>query len=161
MVDLVTTIRSIRWLSAVKICWLSANLILWLLGLGSCFSDNDCWLAMNVFLPFIYLLSLPCSVLFLVANEFFNAADYAVSVSPLADYTFLAFGSITFGYIQWFVLGRLLFGRRRGFTSIFMEQGESVVHPLQNFPEVNLGKEFVLFDSDGQTPLERIFAAKD
>jgi len=147
-------------LLVVKICWLSANLILWLLGLGSCFEDSHCWLAMNTVLPFIFILSLPGSVLFLVFNEFFNAADYAVTVSPVLHYTFLAFGSLVFGYIQWFVIARALFRRRR-FTSIFMDPQATVVPPLQPLLEINPRNEFVLFDVEGRTPLERIIAADE
>src|SRR3954468_18222176 len=158
MSDLVSAIRNVRWLLAVKICWLSANAILWLLGLGSSFEDRKGWLAMNVVLPFIFVLSLPGSVLFLVLNEFLNAADYAVTVSPVLHYTFLAFGSLIFGYIQWFVLARVVFGRRRGFTSIFMDQRETVGSPLRPSFEINPRKEFVLFDVEGRTPLERILA---
>src|SRR3982751_2560163 len=159
MVDLVTRFRNVRWLLAVKIFWLSANLILWLLGLGCCFADNDCWLAMNIFLPYIYIISLPGSALFLVLNQFFNATDLALSVSPMLDYTFLALGALVFGYIQWSILGRIVFGRAPHFTSIFMKH-ETANPPQQYLPEVNPRTEFVLFDVEGRTPLERIFAAK-
>jgi hypothetical protein len=155
------TVRDSNWVLVVKCVWLAANLTGWLMGLGSCATEPNCWLATNNLLPILFLLSFPGSLFFLIVNEVLLEIGVIVDASPAMHYTFLSLGAIATGYIQWFHVLPALFGKQ-GITVLALNQPITTSTGEQQIPRKPSRRAQVKaaqappFDSAGRSPLERV-----
>lgn len=154
------TFRDIQWMLIVKSAWLTAVFAIWLMGLGSCMTEPQCWFAGYTLLPFIFLLSFPGSLLFLIFNGILIGLGLAFGVSAPFQYTYFAMGAIASGYLQWFHLVPAIFGKRK-LTILSLSKRE--IFPLAE-PELKLQTpamqavspmQALAFDKSGRSPLER------
>ena len=152
--------RGTKWVLVVKCIWLAANLAVWLMGLGSCMTEPNCWLAKNTLLPILLLLSFPGSLLLLILNEVFIDIGASIDALPPMYYTFLSLGTLVVGYIQWFHVFPALFGEQE-VTVLSLNQpittstGENEIPPKPPGPAQLKAPRILPFDNTGRTPLER------
>lgn len=153
------TLRSFKWVLALKCCWLCINLTIWELGLGSCLTQPEAWFARNTALPFLYFFSFPTGLLFLIVNGLLIDAGFVFDTPAPLQYTFLAMGSIMCGYLQWFYICPRLFGKR-DLTLLALTRSRTGVTPIADETlrqEITSRKSSPLpFDDMGRTPLERV-----
>jgi hypothetical protein len=144
----------INWKLVIKCTWLAAGLSIWLLGLGSCLTEPEGFTAINIVLPFIFVLSFPGSLLFII---FFGPL---IDFNPAVDYSCLALGALAVGYFQWFQVIPSMFGKPKivrlelaGKNNTETIPCESTIKKLKapRSPRHRL----VFFDKRGRTPLER------
>ena len=153
------TVRSIKWVLVVKCAWLAANLSVCLMGLGSCMTEPNCWLAKTALLPILFMLSFPGSILFFIVNEAFIEAGFIFDVTPAMHYMFLGLGTITAGYVQWFRVLPALFGKQE-VTVLSLNQpittsAAEEIPPRPLRPAQLKTPQILPFDNAGRTPLER------
>lgn len=157
--------RGIKWILVVKCAWLAANLTVWLMGLGSCLTEPDCWLARYSLLPILFCLSFPGSILFMIVNEALIATGFVFDVTSALHYTFLSLGAIIVGYIQWFRVVPALFGRQQIIElslnqSIGPGTGDEETPPERSRPAHVKAPQIQPFDNTGRSPLERAINRK-
>jgi len=159
------TSRGIKWILVVKCAWLAANLTAWLMGLGSCVTEPDCWVARNSLLPILFLLSFPGSILFFIVNEALSATGFVFDVTPAMHYTFLSLGALIVGYLQWFHVVPALFGKQEVTVLSLNEPlttntGEQETPPKRSRSAPVKAPQIQPLDNAGRSPLERVINRK-
>jgi hypothetical protein len=154
------TVRSNKWVLVVKCSWLAVNLTAWLMGLGSCVTEPNCWLAKNTLLPISFLLSFPGSILFLIFNEVLIEMGVFIDAPTPMYFTYLSLGALIVGYIQWFHLIPAIFGQQE-VTVLSLNQPITTsakkheIQPKPRKPAQLKALQILPFDHAGRTPLER------
>jgi hypothetical protein len=153
--------RRTNWVLLGKCAWLAVNLSIWLMGVGTCMTEPHCWLAKSDLLPFLFLLSFPGSILFLIINNLLIENGYFFDAFPALHYTFLSMGALTVGYFQWFHFLPALFGKQE-ITVLSLNQEMKAGTSKQEAPtkqsqpvQINAPR-VQPFDNAGRSPLERV-----
>ena len=159
------TVRGSNWVLVVKCVWLAANLTGWLIGLGSCVTEPNCWLARTSLLPILFVLSFPASIFFLIVNEVLLEIGVIIDASPAMHYTFLSLGAIATGYLQWFHVLPALCSKRE-VTVLSLNQpittitGDQQIPPKASRRAQVKATQVPAFDSAGRSPLERVITRR-
>ena len=144
----------------VKSVWLGTVVTIWLMGLGSCLTEPQCWLAEQGFLPFVFMFSFPGSLLFLIVNSVLLNLGLGFDVAHPLSYSYFGLGSIAVGYVQWFHVIPALFGKQK--LTILSLRKTEVISPVTSKLQLDRPKahqavppKISAFDKTGRSPLER------
>lgn len=151
--------------SVVKVVWLIACFTAWSMGLGSCVTEPQCWVARNDFLPIVAILSLPAGPILLILNHTFQDFGPTIEMSSPMFYSAEAICMAAAGYVQWFHIVPAAF-RTPKFIGLGL--GERVTPssckqelPSSHVRRVPMGRRTVKpFDRTGRTPLERVIHSR-
>jgi hypothetical protein len=161
-VELRVTGKKLRWLFCLKAAWIIAAVVVLLIGLGGCLvGETPCFQAGQSMEGFMFILSFPSCILFLV---WYPVIYGWASIHSPVDYVLFWLGAFVVGYVQWFVLIPRLFATPV-LTSLNLVRGarskRSSRRRRRKQPVRTLAAdELKPFDAEGKTPIERVFSAR-
>jgi hypothetical protein len=152
--------KKLHWPFYLKVVWIVATVVLLLVGLGSCLAGEEpCSAAAQPMQVFMFLLSFPSSVMFYICSLPIYGSG---GVHTPMDYCSFWLGAFVVGYLQWFVLIPRL--AAPAITSLNLGAGTRPKHRSRRRRKRQAVERLAMnqvkpFDTDGKTPIERVFGA--
>ena len=163
-VELRVTGKRVGWLFCLKLAWILAAVAVLMIGFGTCLAgETPCFEAGLTMEGFMFILSLPSSIFFVLWSPVIYGFE---GIHSPAQYVLFWLGAFVVGLVQWFVLVPKLFRSKTittlGLTTPFRSKPRRSKHRpggRRKRESVQTRIELKPFDSEGKTPIERVFTA--
>ena len=160
--ELHVTGKKLGWGFCLKAVWIVVTVSILQIGLGTCLAgDSPCFQAGMTMEGFMFVLTFPSSVLFVILSPVIFGWE---SIHSITGYFLFWLGMFVVGLVQWFFLAPKLFeGDIITSLGLIPKVSSRPGAPTRRKcrSRIQNSRDVKPFDADGHTPIERVLRAGD